>query len=132
MGRNPLFCKLAMCSPQWPFLLGSKAHPPRGPLWNMEAGSLTAKTPRSLGPTLGFWAPSTSWCIFCIDLASALGPFPGILEGGEREEPAGSRGSSQVPFQGRKTSPAVGCTETRKVYRGTGLSHTDGSLFTLA
>lgn len=121
-----LFCSSAICSPQWPFLLG-KLHPPQDPLQDTAVGALTAKTLRSLVSTLCFWAPATSQGIICINLASALGPLPRILEAGERAEPAGSGESSQVPFQGRKASPATGRPETtRKVYHGTGLSHTNG------
>ena len=118
------FCKLVESSPQGPSGLGSEGTTILELLEHKQDCWLLSP-PRSLVPTVSFWAPTTSWCIFCINLASALGLFPGISE--EREETAGNRASWRVPLQGRKPSPAAVFTETkRRVYCGTGLSHTDG------
>lgn len=98
-------------------LLGRRAHPFRSPLRKMKAGPQTAKTQGAL----------------CPQCVSGLQQHHGVSSASvwllrervkEREEAPGSRVSSRVPFQGRKPSPAVAHTETkRKVYGGTGLSH---------
>ena len=75
-------------------------HPRASGTW---AGPLTAKPPRRLVPTtVSFWAPTTLQCLFCINLDSALGLFPGISK--EREQREQSK-LVDGPSPGQETQP---------------------------
>lgn len=116
--QNLFILQVSVCCPQWPFLLREE-QPSQSPS-GIQMQDHWLLRPQGAGAHPVFLALTTSWHIFSIHLAAALGLFPGIS--GERGDWR-SRASchSQVPFQGREPSPAVAHTGTKgTVHRGTG------------
>ena len=104
-----LFCKLAVCSPQWPLLLG-KAHPSQSPLRNVAAGPLTAETPRSPEPTL-FLGSSHITVYHLHQSGFCSGPRPRNFGRGRE---TGACRKLPVPLLGQESKPCCGSHRNNK------------------